>query len=42
MLDLYQELNRAHERGEINKLKALRSLNTMYSWLIEWADALGI
>jgi hypothetical protein len=42
MLDLYQELNRAHERGEIDKLKALRSLNTMYSWLIEWADALGI
>lgn len=42
MLELYQELNRAHKRGEIDRTKARRSLNSMYSWLVQWADALGI
>ena len=42
MKDLYQELNRAHERGELNRTKARQSLNSMYLWLIQWADALGI
>lgn len=41
MLDLYQQLNRAHERGEIDATKARHSLNSMYLWLVEWADALG-
>lgn len=42
MVELYQGLNRAHERGELDKSKALRSLNSMYLWLVQWADALGI
>lgn len=42
MLDLYQELNRAHKRGEIDRIKARRSLNSMYTWLAQWADALEL
>jgi hypothetical protein len=42
MLDLYAELNRAHKRGEIDPIRARQSLNSMYSWLLQWADALGI
>jgi hypothetical protein len=42
MCDIYQELNRAHERGEIDRNKAKRTLNAMYQWLIQWADGIGI
>jgi len=39
MLDLYQELNRAHKRGEMNRQKAVKSLHALYDWLLQWADA---
>jgi hypothetical protein len=42
MLDLYQEFNRAHQRSDIDETTALRSLKSVYTWLTEWADALGI
>lgn len=42
MLELYQGLNRAHERGELDKTKARHSVNSMYLWLVQWADALGL
>jgi hypothetical protein len=42
MLALYQNLNRAHERGEVNVLKARQSLNSMFAYLEAWANALGI
>ncbi|HOI37555.1 MAG TPA: hypothetical protein PLF11_09250 [Bacillota bacterium] len=42
MVDLYQELNRAHERGEVNAEKAIRTLHAIYAWLQQWADALNL
>ena len=42
MCDLYQELNGAHERGEIDRNKARRTLSAMNQWLIQWADGIGI
>ena len=42
MCDLYQELNGAHERGEIDRNKARRTLNAIYQWLIQWANGIGI
>lgn len=40
MLSLYQELNRAHKRGEINRTKAVKSLHAVYDWMVQWVDAL--
>jgi len=42
MLDVYQGLNRAHKRGELDKDKARRALAEMRSILENWADAIGI
>jgi hypothetical protein len=40
MLDLYQELNRAHKRGDLNREKAVKSLHALYDWLVQWSYAL--
>jgi hypothetical protein len=42
MLDLYQELNRAHTRGELNRDKARQTLNAVYQWLFQLAEGIGI
>ncbi len=42
MVDLYQELNRSHKRGDVNAEKATRTLHAMYAWLQQWADALNL
>jgi hypothetical protein len=39
---LYDELQKAHDRGELDRPKALRDLTTIYGWLVQWADALGL
>lgn len=40
MLQTYQELNRAHERGRLDQDKARKALMAMESILKEWAEAL--
>ncbi len=40
MGDVYQDLNRVHERGELNKQQALKALAEMKGILEEWVDAL--
>ena len=42
MTELYQKLNQAHKRGEIDEKKAREYLNSMFAYLETWADALGI
>jgi|GEM_PF-853111 hypothetical protein len=42
MLDVYQALNRAHDRNTINRGKALNALAEMRSILEEWANAVGL
>lgn len=42
MVLLYDELNRAHARGEFNREKAINSLTTIYAWLEQWADATNL
>ena len=42
MTDLYQGLNRAHTRGDLDKEKARRVLRSVYDWFKLWADALGL
>jgi len=42
MLDVYQGLNRAHERGELDKEKARWALEEMRSILENWADAVRL
>ncbi len=42
MLDVYQGLNRAHERDELDRDKARGALAEMRSILENWADAIGI
>ncbi len=42
MTDVYEGLNRAHERGGLNQMKARQALAEMRSILEEWADAIGI
>jgi len=40
MLEVYNSLNRAHNRGELNKVKAFRSLEEMRTILEDWIDAI--
>lgn len=40
MLELYQELNRAHVRREMDREEAVSSLHSLQDWLVQWADAL--
>jgi Predicted pPIWI-associating nuclease len=42
MLALYDELQRAHTRGELDRSKATNDLATIYAWLVLWADALDL
>jgi hypothetical protein len=42
ILAVYQSLNAAHERKEINRAKARKALEEMRSYLEEWADAIGL
>jgi hypothetical protein len=42
MRDIYQELNKAHERGELNRDKARQTLNALYQWLFQLAEGIGI
>ena len=42
MIDLYNTLNAAHTRGDIDRAKSRAALNSLYQWLTQWADALGI
>jgi len=39
MLNVYQALNRAHERGNINRIKARKALEEMRTFLEDWANA---
>ncbi|HVU23469.1 MAG TPA: hypothetical protein VHE13_05035 [Opitutus sp.] len=39
-LNLYDELNRAHTRGELDRAKAVTSLHALNDWLVLWVDAL--
>jgi len=42
MLSVYQALNRAHERKNINRAKARQALEEMRSFLEDWANAIGL
>lgn len=42
MLDVYESLNRAHKRGDLDKDKARRVLNQMATFLENWIDAIAI
>jgi Predicted pPIWI-associating nuclease len=42
MSDIYQELNRAHDRGELNRDKARQTLNAVHHWLFQLAEGIGI
>lgn len=42
MNEVYNLLNQAHERGELNIDKAMKALRAMKSMLDEWADALDL
>jgi hypothetical protein len=42
MLDMYQRLNAAHTRDEIDRDKARRTLRSIYAWLEQWAEALKL
>jgi hypothetical protein len=42
MLSVYQALNRAHERKNINRAKARQALEEMLSFLEDWANAIGL
>ena len=42
MLNAYQALNRAHERGNLNRVKARTALEEMRTFLEDWANAVGL
>lgn len=42
MLSVYQALNRAHERKNINRAKARKVLEEMRTFLEDWANAVGL
>jgi hypothetical protein len=42
MLNVYQALNRAHERKNINRAKARKALEEMRTFLEDWANAVGL
>jgi len=42
MLKVYQALNRAHERNNINRAKARKALEEMRTFLEDWANAVGL
>jgi hypothetical protein len=42
MLDVYQALNRAHERGDLNQVKARQALTEMLIFLEDWANSIGL
>lgn len=42
ILKTYKLLNKAHERGELNKDQALNIIDAMKTILEEWVDAIGI
>jgi hypothetical protein len=42
MRELYDALQKAHTRGELDRSKAITDLATIYAWLVLWADALGL
>jgi len=42
MSETYNQLNRAHERGGLDKDKATKALMAMKRLLEDWADALGL
>lgn len=42
MLDFYQELNKAHNRGAYDKEAGTRALRSLYDWLQQWADGMNL
>lgn len=42
MIELYQRLNKAHNRGSIDSKEAKESLNAMRTMLEQWIDAINI
>jgi hypothetical protein len=42
MLNVYQALNRAHERDKINRVKARKALEEMRTFLEDWANAVDL
>ena len=42
MINQYDDLNRAHKRGEFDRHKALDTLTSIYAWLDQWANALKL
>jgi hypothetical protein len=41
MLEIYQRLNAAHERGDVDADKARKALHAMHRFLVMWLDAIG-
>lgn len=42
MIELYQRLNKAHERSSIDSKEAKETLNAMRTMLEQWIDAINI